>query len=165
MSKHIEQKTFTDSFHCTSRVHCEACRNLEGGRKFREIMAQHLTVPGGKIDFICPYNVPWGFKKDSAQLSIVEKRHLPTPSQVKTFVKAVTTGERVSPEIAKERIETCRTCQFRRVTPEGLEFCGVCGCKVSANDREITNLAAYVENLPHYGCKAPNRKNGNGWKR
>ncbi len=40
------------------------CRDLEGGRSWRAAMAGHFTVPGGAIDFGCPYGLPWNVKEN-----------------------------------------------------------------------------------------------------
>jgi hypothetical protein len=93
----------------------------------------------------------------------MERRPLPTPVQVKTFVQAMFTAKRVAPEIVEQRIAICRQCDKRRVTPQGIEWCRNCNCKVSSKSKEIMNLAAYEENLPKWGCKHPLRKQGKGW--
>jgi hypothetical protein len=95
--------------------------------------------------------------------AVVEQRPVPTLGQVKTLAEAMFTGKFVAPEIVAQRMANCRTCDKLRVTPQGVEWCGVCGCRVSRKDREITNLAAYEENLPKWGCKHPLRKKGKGW--
>jgi len=96
--------------------------------------------------------------------TIIQRRPLPTPAQVKTFAQAMFTAKRVAPGIVEQRIAICRQCDKRRVTPQGVEWCRNCGCKVSSKSKEIMNLAAYEENLPKWGCKHPQRKNGEGWE-
>jgi len=101
---------------------------------------------------------------DAARVGgVVERRPLPTPAQVKTLIEAMFTAKRVAPEIIEQRIAICRECDKRRVTPAGVEWCRNCGCKVSRKSKEIMNLAAYEENLPKWGCKHPQRKQGKGW--
>ena len=102
---------------------------------------------------------------DAARVGgVVERRPLPTPAQVKTLIEAMFTAKRVAPEIIEQRIAICRQCDKRRVTPQGVEWCRNCGCRVSSKSKEIMNLAAYEENLPKWGCKHPQRKQGKGWK-
>ncbi len=94
-----------------------------------------------------------------------QERRAPTVGQAAAFIEAALTGRYISAEIARERQQTCAGCEFKRVNAEGTGWCGVCGCKVSAREREITNLAAYEENLPKWGCKHPGRAEGKGWNR
>jgi hypothetical protein len=94
---------------------------------------------------------------------VVQQRPVPTLSLVKTFAEAMFTGKYVAPEIVAQRMAICRQCVMRRITTAGVDWCGACGCRVSRKDREITNLAAYEENLPKWGCKHPLRKKGKGW--
>ena len=95
--------------------------------------------------------------------SVVQKRPLPRTAQIKTFVWAMLTGKYVSPEVVAQRIAICRQCDMCRITPRGIEWCGICGCKVGHQDRQIDNLAVYEENLPKWGCKHPLRMKGKGW--
>lgn len=97
------------------------------------------------------------------ELAEIEERRLPTIGQVKHFALAIFRGEFAPAEVVAQRITICRQCDKLRMTSAGIEWCGVCGCKVSRKDREITNLAAYEENLPKWGCKHPLRKQGKGW--
>ncbi len=94
---------------------------------------------------------------------VVEQRPALTLGQVKTFTQAIFSGKYAAPEVVAQRMAVCRACEKLRVTPTGVEWCGACGCRVSRKDREITNLAAYEENLPKWGCKHPLRKMGKGW--
>ena len=129
------------------------------------MMSKKFSLPNDNIDFECPYNMPWESKQDPNAKSIVQSQPIPGPAQVKTFIQAAAKGDYVSDEIIKERLNICRTCEFRRVTEQGNEWCGVCGCKISPDGRKIDNLAAHVEDLPKYGCKHINRNTGKGWKR
>lgn len=95
--------------------------------------------------------------------TMVRQRPFPRVAQMKTFAQAVVTGKYVSPEVVAMRLEICRRCEKRRVTPAGVEWCGMCGCKVGNKSRQIDNLAAYEENLPRWGCKHPQRGKGRGW--
>ena len=48
-------KDFVKTAHCQTRVHCRTCRDLEGGRRWRESLRKHFRLPGGKVDFECPF--------------------------------------------------------------------------------------------------------------
>src|SRR5690606_8052582 len=99
------------------------------------------------------------------QITVSAKRPTPTVRQAATFARAIITGKYVSDEIREEREATCRRCEFQRVDENGSPWCGVCGCRTSNDARKIRNLAAYEENLPHWGCKHPYRSAGQGWQR
>ncbi len=95
--------------------------------------------------------------------AVVEQRSMPTLDQVKTIAQAIFSGKYVEAMLVAQRMDICRKCDKLRVTPAGVAWCGACGCRVSRKDREITNLVAYEENLPKWGCKHPKRKEGKGW--
>ncbi len=40
------------------------CRDLNGGRSWRTVMAEHFIVPGGVVDFDCPDGLPWDVKEN-----------------------------------------------------------------------------------------------------
>lgn len=50
-------KEFFKTAHCTSHVHCTRCRDLKGGRCFRERIAGIFNMP--EIDWECPYGFKW----------------------------------------------------------------------------------------------------------
>jgi len=50
-------KTFFESVHCASKVHCHTCRDRVGGVKWREFMAKHFQMDG--VDWECPYGESW----------------------------------------------------------------------------------------------------------
>jgi len=50
---------FVLTAHCKSRAHCQTCRDLAGGRKWRESLAENFELPNNQVDFTCPYDVPW----------------------------------------------------------------------------------------------------------
>ena len=89
----------------------------------------------------------------------------PTARKILSFAKAALSGKYVSAEIVEERMKACGTCEFRRADREGRASCGICGCGLSAEAKRVTNLAAYEENLPAWGCKHPRRAQGAGWAR
>lgn len=48
---------WVETIHCTSFAHCRTCRDREGGREWRENIAQEFDVP--TIDWDCPYGAKW----------------------------------------------------------------------------------------------------------
>lgn len=84
----------------------------------------------------------------------------PTPSarQVVSFLTAFLTSPRVERRVELKRLAACAQCDhLRRASDSRLDWCGLCGCKVSLEGFRLANLAAYAENLPHWGCKHPQR--------
>lgn len=68
----------------------------------------------------------------------------------------------VSEEIRDERRAICATCPMLRKRPKSEQkFCNKCHCNIGGSD----DLTSKAENLPHWGCKHPQRGNGKGWKR
>ncbi len=55
---------FCETIHCTTHQHCPTCRNLEGGRDWREDLRKGFTLPDDKTDFECPHGVPWNPTQD-----------------------------------------------------------------------------------------------------
>ncbi|MBE7466771.1 MAG: hypothetical protein HS116_25150 [Planctomycetes bacterium] len=97
---------------------------------------------------------------------IVEARGLPTPAQVATAARAMITGTLVSEEVMLERTAICNQCPLLRQDSDGAHYCGACGCNIKREVKRGLNMAAYEENLPHWGCKFPGRAAGKGgWKR
>ncbi len=77
---------------CTSRAHCRACRDREGGRPWRESLARHFTVPA--VDFDCPHGGEWGQLPPARGLG----------DTVKRVIDTVTGG----------KLKPCGGCQRRR---------------------------------------------------
>lgn len=44
---------------CTAGVNCTRCRDMEGGRELRRSLGRFYELPGGVVDFVCPF-MPWG---------------------------------------------------------------------------------------------------------
>lgn len=88
-----------------------------------------------------------------------------TLDQVRSFLTAVFVGDRVDEATFFSRLAICRECPYRRLEHRGTEVCDICGCPVDEDTSRIRNLAAYEENLPHWGCKHPDRQAGAGWPR
>lgn len=86
-----------------------------------------------------------------------------TLRRASSLLRAILTGKRVSAEVCAAREAICATCDQVRKDEAGALWCSRCGCGVSRADAQIKNLAAYVENLPRWGCKHPDRAYGKGW--
>jgi hypothetical protein len=56
-------RLFVDSYACRSRAHCRTCRDLRGGRSWREGLAATYRLPGGAPDWTCPHGVNWGIAR------------------------------------------------------------------------------------------------------
>ena len=157
--------SFFQTIHCQSKAHCQICRNHDGGRAWRKQILSIFKTEVGE-DFECPEGFAWGISEPPQSLLIhAEDRPEKTIKKAKSFAQAILTGEYVDKGILEERVAICGKCSFLKVDPKGNEFCGICGCKTSADERKIDNLAAYKENLPKWGCKFPNRPHSGGWKR
>jgi hypothetical protein len=50
---------FYTSLHCTSRAHCNTCRDLKDGAKFREQLKE-ISSDLSTVDFECPIGKKWG---------------------------------------------------------------------------------------------------------
>jgi hypothetical protein len=94
----------------------------------------------------------------------VATRPATTVGNAASFALAMITGKFVEDQtVIEARRRTCETCEYRRIDKTGQGFCSLCGCSVNAESKRITNLAAYEENLPAWGCKHPQRSEGKGW--
>ncbi len=60
---------WTESVACTSGNACRVCRNLAGGREFRESLGRVFALPDGAPDFECPHGKPWGCRGPAAIVS------------------------------------------------------------------------------------------------
>lgn len=70
----------------------------------------------------------------------------------------------VSEAAQMARVDACSECDQSEQTPDGRTICRAPGCKVcSGPGADVRRLARYVERLPAYGCKHPQRANGKGW--
>jgi len=79
-----------------------------------------------------------------------------TVAQAASFVQAMLTSPRVTADVVTARLATCIACEHRRIPADRTPpYCDMCGCKVSSQGWQITNLASYQENLPKWGCKHP----------
>jgi len=69
---------FCQTSHCTSRAHCKICRDLEGGRSWREDIAASFGVPDNKVDWDCPYGQSWGDPMPASRSVVVGDSQEPT---------------------------------------------------------------------------------------
>ena len=162
---------FIESVHCLGRGHCHVCRNRSEGVQWRSVIAIAFEVPGNKRDFDCPFGVAW-----IEQTRPTAERPKPTMGKIARFLEAMIKAGKVPEETRLERISACLKCDFFRKDQNGNQWCGACGCKFSAEDRTLANLAAYKEGwrrrkgLPKWGCRHPRRfdaagnPTGIGWK-
>ena len=56
--KKASKGRWVDSYHCRSRAHCARCRDPERTAD-REKWAERFDLPGGVVDFECPFGAPW----------------------------------------------------------------------------------------------------------
>ncbi len=64
---------------CRSGAHCSTCRDCEGGRGWRASVMQYARVPGGEVDWACPYGRDWATPPsapDAATVPSVNPEHL-----------------------------------------------------------------------------------------
>lgn len=45
---------------CKCKLHCQTCRDKEGGRQWRESLRVAFALPNNETDFECPHGLPWG---------------------------------------------------------------------------------------------------------
>ena len=82
---------FTKTPHCRREAHCGTCRDLEGGRAWREQTAELFNVM--EVDWPCPRGHEWGYE----------------PPERKSITTAATMN-RVEPHVFTKRLQTCRAC-------------------------------------------------------
>jgi hypothetical protein len=119
----------------------------------------HLaSLPEGVTVFSCDTSGAAELLKDT-----FHDRNLSVQQGI-SYMRAVLFGNKVSDEVKVERDATCSMCPFMRVSTDAkTQYCGICGCNTQPKDG--VSMTAYEENLPHWGCKHPKRKEGQGWKR
>ena len=59
---------FTATAHCNSWRHCRTCRDLAGGRAWRESLRKAFKLPNDETDFTCPRGWPWGYQAARSEL-------------------------------------------------------------------------------------------------
>ncbi len=75
--------------------------------------------------------------------------------KLKNFLRALMGNKKVAPKIANLRAAICVSCA-NLGRKRGHHVCSICGCRTQV-------LSRYVENLPEWGCKHPEREVGKGW--
>lgn len=128
---------FSDTNHCRTGSHCSQCRDLEGGRSFRESIVE--KYPMGSVDFECPFGGEWGkpeLAKPRGKETITRPKVArgPTmPELIANFGKAtarwVKAGKPVVPEeIFQARLDTCMSCNHAAIKDGVFKKCNLCGC-------------------------------------
>ena len=102
---------FIANFACTSKQHCPTCRDLKGGRQWREDLRKGFTLPDDKTDFECPFGVPWN----------PTAKQLPKPQVTKSQVPK---SPKLKFQIPEGAIETCNNCGDARACPNTHVCCG-----------------------------------------
>jgi len=100
---------WADTLHCTGGEHCRPCRDLEGGRPWRRKIAAAFAVPGGEVDWECPYGRPWGA---AGQGPIPAPSPAPSPA--------------APPPLVAARLVICRACLLWQTDRRGSK-CGLYG--------------------------------------
>jgi len=80
---------------CANGRMCRTCRNLEGGREWRQQIVERFSVP--EVDWVCPRGHDWGYEPPARE----------------------TAKQEPDPPYVAERRATCDVCD---VPPDG---CGV----------------------------------------
>ena len=84
---------------CSTEAHCGTCRDLEGGRAWRQSIVEHFEVHN--VDFSCPHGHKWG-------------DHFPAATKK---VKSRGLGDTVAKVIQKAtggRVKPCGGCKKRQ---------------------------------------------------
>ena len=61
----MKEKSFFESCHCKSRMHCVACRD-KNNKNFRTQLYDYFDDIE-EIDFTCPFNISWGINKKNIE--------------------------------------------------------------------------------------------------
>ena len=69
-------RPFPETRHCRSGGHCRTCRDLEGGRAWRQSLAARFELPPGAPDFACPHGKAWGYRPPDRGLGDTVERVL-----------------------------------------------------------------------------------------
>lgn len=168
---------WTDTDLCRDGHVCQLCRNKHSPFRARHLLK--FLLPGNTTDFDCPFGKPWldnatcstssafsapaAGRQPSGVSTPIAARSIPTPKQAMSALQAMLTGTKVSLAVAKTRQAICAQCNYSRLTPAGVRWCGICGCSVHREAHTVLNLSHYAENLPLWGCKHPQRAVGKGW--
>lgn len=104
---------------CEAGVHCGACRDREGQRKWRLSLAEAYVVPAGWPDCECPRGKPWGYRP--AERPAMQLAPQATGPAVDTVgwdklghalgLPDIAPMEEVLRELAERRLEICERCE------------------------------------------------------
>lgn len=76
------------------------------------------------------------------------------------ILKAKATGVIITPERVEKRAGICMNCSQVAINPNNVPVCGVCGCHLNIQNRNIPDIIT-LEETKDYGCKHPL---GSRWK-
>lgn len=96
---------------CKQGPHCETCRDLDGGRAWRQALTAVYSLPGG-VDFLCPHGRPWGFVDPAPRPTM----RIKTPAALPDCVHRRDTGRKV-----------LHTCCGGRTREDVLYLCALTG--------------------------------------
>jgi hypothetical protein len=54
-----KSEEFIYTQHCRSKIHCGVCRDLQGGREWRQGLTELFVLPNDEVDFECPLKKAW----------------------------------------------------------------------------------------------------------
>ena len=126
------KQPWTETVHCRSKRHCRKCRDKEGGRRWRLIIAEDFDIP--RVDFECPFGGEWGRPEMATPPGPPKKEPPPTTTELlANFAKAtarwVKAGKPVVPEeIFQARLDTCMSCNHAAIKDGVFKKCNLCGC-------------------------------------
>jgi len=96
---------FVKSPHCHREAHCGTCRNLEGGRAWRQQIAERFVVEG--VDWPCPHGKSWGWMGPERE----QAKREPEPPFVAARRKACEACDEEACFL--KRMLTTKSCAFR----------------------------------------------------
>lgn len=70
--------------HCTSRAHCNTCRDLDGGRSWREGLKKYFHLPQDTVDFTCPHGLQWKQSGEKIEVPYPQVKNTPVNPVPKT---------------------------------------------------------------------------------
>jgi len=146
-------------------VNCNQAVDIGKPHSVRCAIGKYFEPSVGTCMKVCNMRVK--IEEDDGKYSppiqvVISHRPAPDIHKVMSCADAALQGTYVDRATVLERMEICKRCEYRATDKKG-DWCSLCGCGLSYEDKRLTNLAAYEENLPVWGCKHPNRHHGKGW--